>query len=1089
MATQIEGYRLSPLQKHLWLLQQDGSAYLSQCVIRLDGELDEEKLKEAVQSVVERHQILRTTFQRVSGIKLPLQAIVERSSSAWNYVDVRKRSREERDAEIERFFDDARQQPVDYERGSLLHATLLALSADEHVMILSLPSLCADNRSLTNLVLEIAESYGAQRTAGDDDLVQYLQFSEWQNEVIEDENAEAGKEYWRQQDISKVGSLALPLENPGIESFAPRSVVTIIAPELRARIESVANDNEVTLATTLMACWQALLWRLTGQSDIVLGHVVEGRRYEDLESAIGLLARALPLNTHFSEQISLTEVVKAVKSKVSEAHDWIEYFTWDQSINTREMGDPGVIADTDDTADTVPFFPFAFEFTQLPAPQTTDDLTFSIIKQHSDFDRFKVKLTCFEYGDQLLLDWRYDSALFSEADMSRLAAQFHKFLTGVVENPQRSISETEVITDDERRHLVVELNQTQQTYSKKCVHQLLEEQVARTPNETALTADDQVLTFAELNARANQLAAYLRSLGVGPETMVAIYLERSPDLITAVLGTLKAGAAYVPIDLAYPKERLAFVLTDAKVLVLLTQERFVNQIPQHEAQEVTLDSDWPIIALESDADLVNTVDAANAAYVIYTSGSTGTPKGVVVTHQGLCNYLSWCTDAYNVAEGNGAPVHSPLGFDLTITSIFPPLLAGRGIVLVPEEQRFEGLSTVLRKHPDFSLVKITPSHLEVLNQMLAPEDLAGTTKTLIIGGEALNSDTLAVWRTTNVRLINEYGPTETVVGCCVYEVAAEDPDHGPVPIGRPIANTQLYILDKSLHPVPAGVTGELHIGGAGLARGYLERPELTANVFLPNPFSEVPGTRLYRTGDLARYRCDGIIEYLGRVDQQVKIRGFRIELGEIEAALLRHGDIAEAVVLARQDVPGDIRLVAYLVPEQDQAPAANDVRTFLRELLPEYMVPTAFVTLRAFPLTPNGKINREALPAPTSSSVNLEGTYVAPRTVLEEVIAAIWVEILGLKRVGVHDNFFEVGGHSLLAMQVISRIREEFQIELPVRSFFDGMTVERLAAGVLEREPEPGRSEKIAQTLKAVAEMSENELLAMISAKGKNENE
>jgi len=1084
MVTQIEGYRLSPLQKHLWLLQQDGSPYLSQCGIRLDGKLDEENLKEAVQNVIERHQILRTTFHRVSGIKLPMQAIVERGSPSWAYVDVHDRSRKDQEAEIERCLENARQPPVEYERAPLLRATLVILSAEQHVLILSLPSLCADNKSLTNLVLEIADSYGAsaQRTAGVDDVVQYLQFSEWQNEVIEDENAEAGKEYWRQQAISNAAALTLPLENPVLENqrFEPRSITTVIAPELLARIESVASDNDTTVATTLMAGWQGLLWRLTGQPDIVLGSVADGRRYAELQSAIGLLARTLPLNIHFAENYSFKELAQAVNSKASEAHDWMEYFTWDHG------------SDGSETGPDVPFFPFAFEFTQLPAPRTIDRLTFSVIKQHSYFDRFKIKLNCFEQGDEVLLDWQYDSALFSEEDIARLASQFHRFLTGVVDDPQRSVSEAEVITDDERRHLVVELNQTKRTYpNNKCVHQLFEEQVARTPDQTAVTLDEHVLSFAELNARANQLAAHLRSLGVGPETMVAIYMERSPELITAMLGTLKAGAAYVPIDLAYPKERLAFMLADAKVSVLLTQERLVGQIPEHEAREVTLDSDWPIIAIESDANPVNTAGMTNAAYVIYTSGSTGTPKGVVVTHQGLANYLSWCADAYNIREGCGAPVHSPLGFDLTITSIFPPLLAGHGIVLVPEEQRFEGLSTVLCTHHDFTLVKITPSHLEVLNQMLSPADLAGTTRTLIIGGEALNSETLSMWRTTvpEVRLINEYGPTETVVGCCVYEVAVEDSDHGPVPIGRPIPNTQLYILDKCLHPVPVGVTGELYIGGAGLARGYLERPELTARVFLPNPFSEVTGMRLYRTGDLARYRRDGIIEYLGRIDQQVKIRGFRIELGEIEAALNRHPGIAEAVVLARQDVPGDTRLVAYLVPQPDQEPATNEVRIFLRELLPEYMVPTAFVTLRAFPLTANGKIQREALPAPMSSSVNLEETYVAPRTVLEEVIAAIWVEILSIKRVGVHDNFFEVGGHSILAMQVISRIREEFHLELPVRSFFDGMTVERLATSILEREPEPGRSEKIARTLKAVAEMSEDELLEMISApNSKNEN-
>lgn len=1083
MVTQIKGYKLSPLQKHLWLLQQDGSTYLAHCGIRLDGKLDIERLKQAIEKVVERHQILRTTFHRVSGIKFPMQTIVEEANLLWNYVDVRDRSRQDQDAEIEQRLADARQQPIDYEHPPLLRATLFALAVDQHVLVLTVPSLCADNKSLTNLALEIAESYGPgeQRTA-DDDVVQYLQFSEWQNEVIESENAEAGREYWCQQNVSNALALTLPLEKSSSEDqrFESRSITTVIGAELLTRIKSIANENDATVATTLSACWQGLLWRLTGQHDIVLGSVADGRRYDELQSAIGLLARALPLSMSFAENYSFNELVRAVDGKASEAHDWMEYFTWD------EGGESETNFDT-------PFFPFAFEFTQLPAPRTSDGLTFSLIKQHSCFDRFKIKLNCFEHGDDLLLDWQYDAALFNEEDISRVASQFHKFLTGLVDDPQRGIDEAEVIADDERRHLVRELNQTQQSYpNKKRVHELFEEQVVRTPDRVAVILEEQSLSFAELNARANQLAAYLRSLGVGPETMVGIYMERSPELITTVLGTLKAGAAYVPIDLAYPKERLAFVLADAKVSVLLTRERLVGQILEHDAREVTIDSDWPIVAVESDANPVDTAGTANAAYVIYTSGSTGTPKGVIVTHEGLSNYLSWTAAAYNIHEGCGAPVHSPLGFDLTITSIFPPLLAGHEIVLVPEEQRFEGLSTVLGTHPDFTLVKITPSHLEVLNQMLAPEELAGTTRTLIIGGEALNSETLSVWRKTapEVRLINEYGPTETVVGCCVYEVKAEDPHHGPVPIGRPIANTQLYILDKCLHPVPAGVTGELYIGGAGVARGYLERPELTANAFVPDPFSEMTGMRLYRTGDLARFRRDGIIEYLGRIDQQVKIRGFRIELGEIEAALNRHPDIVEAVVLARHDVPGDTRLVAYVVPQQEREPSANEVRTFLRELLPEYMVPTGFVTLRAFPLTPNGKINREALPAPSASSLNLEEAYVAPRTVLEEVIAAIWVETLGLKRVGVRDNFFAVGGHSLLAMQVISRIREEFHIELPVRSFFDGMTVERLAASLLEREPEPGRSEKIARTLKAVSEMSEHELLQMISAANhKNANE
>jgi len=1082
MLTQIEGYQLSPLQKRLWLLQQDGSAYVSQCAIRLKGKLDQKNLEAAVQHTVERYEILRTTFLRVPGIKLPMQTIIENCAPSWDFVDLR--DQKDQQDEIARCLRDAREAPVNYETGPLLRAKLVALAVDEHVLILSLPSLCADNRSLINLVTKIADAYaaGPQETAAGDDVVQYLQFSEWQNEVIEDENAEPGREYWRRQNISDLSALTLPLENAQAETrrFEPHSLATVVPAELLARIKAIAEDKDATIATTLVACWQALVWRLTGQPNIVLGTVEDGRRYAELEGVIGLLARALPLSIQFQENESIGTVLQEVSRKVSEAHDWMEYFTWEQ------------IAEWDETFSDVPFFPFAFEFAEWSAPRTAAGITFSFIEQHSNFDRFKVKLNCFEQNDAVLLDWQYDSSLFSEEDVARLAAQFQKFLKGVAENPQAAFSEVEIVIDDERQRLVVELNQTQQPYaSNKCVHQLFEEQVARTPDKVAISFEEQTLNFAELNARANQLAAYLQSLGAGPETMVAIYMERSAEMIVALLGTLKAGAAYVPLDLAYPKERLAFMLADAKVSVLLTQERLVGQIPEHEAREVTLDSDWPIIATESDANLSNRAVASNAAYVIYTSGSTGVPKGVVVTHQGFCNYLSWCAEVYRVQEGSGAPVHSPLGFDLTITSIFPPLLAGQKIVLVREEQRFEGLSTILHEQRDFSLVKITPSHLEVLNQLLLPEELAETTRALIIGGEALNSETLSVWRTVapEVRIINEYGPTETVVGCCAYEVAAEDPYQGPVPIGRPIANTQLYILDKGLNPVSVGVTGELYIGGAGLARGYLARPELTAARFLPNHLGKQPGTRLYQTGDLARYRRDGVIEYLGRIDQQVKIRGFRIELGEIEAALNRHPGVSEAVVLARQDVPGDTRLVAYLVPHHTQELSANEVRAFLRELLPEYMVPTVFLTLRALPLTPNGKIDRQVLPVPALSSASQEEAYVAPRTELEEVIAAIWAETLGIKRVGVHDNFFEVGGHSLLAMQVISRIREEFQIELPVRSFFEGMTVERLATSILEREPEPGWSEKIARTLKAVAEMPEHELLEMISAqKVKNEN-
>jgi len=438
-----------------------------------------------------------------------------------------------------------------------------------------------------------------------------------------------------------------------------------------------------------------------------------------------------------------------------------------------------------------------------------------------------------------------------------------------------------------------------------------------------------------------------------------------------------------------------------------------------------------------------------------------------------------------VAEGVGALVHSPLGFDLTVTSIFSPLLAGKSLFLIPEEDGIDGLTTALRNGRNFSLLKVTPSHLEMLNQMLTADELRGRVNALIIGGEALSGETVAFWRehAPETRIINEYGPTETVVGCCVYEIPDGDTNAGPVPIGRPIANTNIYLLDKNLRPVATGVPGELYIGGDGLARGYLAQPQITAERFIPHPFSEKAGERIYRTGDMARYRDNGEIEYLGRVDHQVKVRGFRVELGEIEAVLRQHPQINEVVVMTREEVLGDRRIVAYIVSPEGADVSVNDIRRFLSVKLPEYMMPSSFVTLSALPLTPNGKVDREALPAPGLGRAGMEEAYVAPRTVLEEAVARIWAETIGIELLGVHDNFFELGGHSLLATQVISRIREEFEVELPVRMMFEGMTVAEMAAAIVSREMHPGQSEKIAQTMKAVEEMSEGEFVQMLELK------
>ena len=584
----------------------------------------------------------------------------------------------------------------------------------------------------------------------------------------------------------------------------------------------------------------------------------------------------------------------------------------------------------------------------------------------------------------------------------------------------------------------------------RCVHRWIEVQAERAPGAVALTCAGEALTYSQLNARANRLAHRLRAQGVGPEVLVGLCSGRSAAMVVGLLAVLKAGGAYVPLDPSYPAERLAFMIGDARTTVLLTQADLLVRLPASSASIICLDRDWRSIEAEPDGNLSGGAGLQNLAYVIYTSGSTGRPKGAMINHLGLANYLSWCAKAYAVPVGLGAPVHSSISFDLTITALLAPLITGRRVDLLDEDLGIEQLSEALRRSRDYSLVKITPAHLRWLGDQVDPRDAAGRTRAFVIGGEQLRPEHVSFWRqhAPETTLINEYGPTETVVGCCVYRVPRDQPISGPIPIGRPIANTRLYVANRNLEPVPVGVAGELYIGGAGVARGYLNRPGLTAERFIPDPFGLEPGGRLYRTGDLARWRADGNLEYLGRVDRQVKVRGYRIELGEIEEALAQHPAVRETAVLAREDAPDDRRLVAYLTVADDRpVPAGLELRQFLRKSLPEPMIPSAYVVLEALPLTPNGKVDREALPALERGGARPVALSVAPLGPVEEEVASVWEAVLGLDRVGAHDGFFDIGGHSLLATQVISRLRELFGVEIPLRGLFEAPTV----AGLAER--------------------------------------
>jgi amino acid adenylation domain-containing protein len=602
------------------------------------------------------------------------------------------------------------------------------------------------------------------------------------------------------------------------------------------------------------------------------------------------------------------------------------------------------------------------------------------------------------------------------------------------------------LTNEERAQLM-QWNDTRAAFPQVCTHELFELQIDRNPDAIAVAFEDVHLSYRELNERANRLAHHLRGRGVGPNVLVGVCLERSPELLVALLGVWKAGGAYVPLDPTYPKERLSFMIEDAQPLVLLTEKKSASLLPARGADVVCLDGYRPMLSEESGHNPEPVASPSDLAYVMYTSGSTGKPKGAMIAHRGLVNYLWWAIQAYGVHPGYSVPVHTSISFDLTVTSLYTTLLGGGTVELLAEDVGAQNLLAALLRAGNRGLVKITPAHLELLSTQIRADQVADMARVLVIGGENLLAETLRLWRdhAGSTRLINEYGPTETVVGCCVHEVQPADPYSGSVPIGRPIANTQLYVLDENMQPVRPGVTGELFIGGVGVGLGYLNRAELTAERFLPDPFTGVSGARLYKSGDLARYRSDGTLEYLGRADDQVKIRGYRVELGEIEAAMAADPRVQACAVLAREDEPGNKQLVGYVVRRDGDAPDTDELRGFLRETLPDYMVPAQFVYLDALPLTPNGKVDRRALPAPADTG---NGRGGPPQTETERVIAAIWSELLRKDGIGIDDDFFDLGGQSMTAVGLIARLRDAFDVSIEIAMLFERPTIAGLAEAI-----------------------------------------
>jgi amino acid adenylation domain-containing protein/FkbM family methyltransferase len=921
----IEGLRLSPQQKRLWTLQRlDGPlTYRAQCLVRITGSLDVARLVTAIERVAQQQEILRTTFRSFPGMNIPLQVIEEESQPLINVHDLQDRNEDKQEEQIAKLFYETQQTCFDLECCPLLHTSLIRLSADTNVLILLLPSLNSDSIGLKNLVKEISLHYGAvlndEYLAGE--LMQYADSSEWHNELLEAPEREEGRAYWREQDFSTVQSLELPFRSQRAKDtkFVPQYIVAKIEAKLTAEIEKWTEQHNVSLSVFLLACWQVLLWRLTAKEQIIVGGGNNSREHEELKTALGLFHTYLPLQCRLFKSLRISELLDQLVRTTDESAEYQRYFSWEQSDTTAE------------TDATTPFFHFCFDYAEQPANCVAGGLTFTIEREYVCAERFHVRLSCVRGPAGLTLEFHYDSGLYRKADIWRLAEEFQTLIGSITANNDRvTLAELEIVGEAERQKLLAEWNDTAAPYAEdECIHQLFERQVAQTPNSVAVIYQEQELTYTELDQRANQLAHYLRSRGVGPEVRVGLCVERSLEMIVGLLGILKAGGAYVPLDPTYPRERLGFMLADTAAPILLTQQRLIDNLPSPQAQVVCLDTQWKEIARESSGSCASDVLARNLAYVIYTSGSTGTPKGVLVTHHNLV-HSTVARSAYYHTPPSRFLLLSAFSFDSSVAGIFWTLCGGGALVLPGKGMQRDGLALVrLIEREGVTHLLSLPSLHGVLLETAEARELENL-QVVIVAGEVCAPELVRRHRRAlpQARLYNEYGPTEVTVWSSVYQCAGPEKEEGEeeegrvVAIGRPIINAQVYILDEQLRPVAIGEAGELYLGGPGISRGYLHRGDVTAERYLPHPFSAEGGARLYKTGDVGRYRGDGNLEFLGRRDAQVKLRGYRIELGEIEAALAEHEAVREAVVVARAESGRTERLVGYLELEPQRAAVA-----------------------------------------------------------------------------------------------------------------------------------------------------------------------
>ncbi|MEG4497438.1 amino acid adenylation domain-containing protein [Microcoleus sp. F10-C6] len=1064
-------------QKEIWIAVQMGDeancAYNESMCLRLQGNLDIESLRFSIQELAQRHEALRTTFSP-DGSTLCIASSIELDIPVLDLSVVDDRDRESKLAHLRRQEVD---RPFNLVRGPLFRSQIIKLQEQEHIVILTGHHIICDGWSWGILFPDLGAIYSAKQQGLAANLPQPESFIEYA--ISQEENSTTAEiieaeKYWLEQFSGTIPVLDLPTDRsrPALRTYQGSREDWELNPDLVANLKRLGKKAGCSFFTTLFAAFEAFMYRLCGQEDLVVGMPAAGQLVGGKDKLAGHCVSLLPIRTRINEEQSFIDYLRSRRTAILDALD-CQQLTFGTLV--KKLAVPRDFS-------RIPLVPVTFNLdVQLAEEQLNfDGFEAEVFSNPRTFENFEWAVNASETKNKLVLECQYNTNLFDAATIRRRMAEFEVLLEGIVANPEHPLKNLPILTAAEQQQLLVEWNSTQTNYPEStCIHQLFEVQAEQTPDAVAVVFGEQQLTYQHLNCRANQLAHYLQTLGAGPEVLVGICLDRSIDAIVSLLAVLKAGAAYLPLDPAYPKERLDFMLSDAKISVLLTQQNLVERLPDCGANVICLDAARAEIDAQSEINPANLANADNLAYVMYTSGSTGKPKGVCVVHRGVVRLVK----DTNFASLTAAEVFlqlAPISFDASTLEIWGALLNGAQLAVFPAgSPSLAELGEAIRLY-NVTILWLTAGlfHLMVDDRI---EDLKGV-RQLLAGGDVLSVPHVQklLREVPNCKLINGYGPTENTTFTCCAPIDSASEISNSVPIGRAIANTQVYILDRYLQPVPIGVPGELYTGGAGLARGYLNRPDLTAERFIPNPFinneedglenaedrsvsSLLPSSffllpssnRLYKTGDLARYLPDGNIEYLGRTDNQVKIRGFRIEMGEIEAVLVGHPDVSQAAIAVQLDASGNKCLAAYAVSRPGQILAAGTLRSFLQERLPDYMIPAGFVFLDALPLNPNGKVDRRALATQkwqSSDAAPNETIAVAPRDQLELQVTEIWQQVLGINSIGIRDNFFEVGGHSLLAAHLLAEIEKVFDKKLPLSAIFQSPTVEQLAD--ILREPE-----------------------------------